>query len=153
MTLVEVIVVSVVMAIVLCAALPHFSRTAQRLGMERSAADLAHVLRYAHARAVSQSQTIQARLNAKARRVELSVVGLDGSETQVDDRFGASQTVPNSADLQMAGLDGPISEIRFFADGTAQEAVLWIDFGVTRYTVRVDGATSQVVSTSGTVAR
>lgn len=133
--------------------LPRFASTAERLRVERSASEVAQALRYAHARSVTENKGMLWRWNAEQRKGSLYAVTVDGTETELTDRFSASQPITAVASVEMTGPDGPIDEVHFYPDGTAEAASFTLTHGKRIYSVQVDAATSQVLYTTRSAPR
>ena len=121
--------------------------------MERSASEVAQVLRYAHSRAVAENTGMLWRWNAQERKGALYSVTPDGTESAIADRFTAFQPVLPAVTVAFTGPDGPIDEVVFYPDGTAGAASFVLTHGSRTYTVKVDAATSQVLFTAGAASR
>lgn len=154
--------VTVVLAVLLVAAIPRFQRTFQRLRAEQTAFEFAQLLRYAHERAVSQGGMMVVLWDAQARRAVLRVA----AEPVLPDEPPAcaeastplvpsveSAPVPSDISISIVREDQAGECVSFFPDGTSEPATLHIAQGGLDYTVTVDAATSQVRLSIGTAAR
>ncbi len=150
MTLLEIVIVSVVLGVLLVSSLPRFSQTAERLRVERGAAELAQLFRYAHARSIAEGKTVLWRWDESSRQIQLSTLTLDGTETPLSDRFKSTHPLDALAEFELSDGEEPIDEGRFFPDGTAERATARLAYRQIVYTVQVDDATGQISYTKGT---
>jgi len=145
-TLVELVLVAVVLAVLLTATVPGFRRTSERLRAERSAFELAQLLRLAHERAVTEGTETVWVWDAQRRRAYLE-----------SGRMVESSTLPEGLSLLLdrtgPGASGECSCVRFFPEGTSEPAALTLTSHDQAYTLTVDGATSHVLLAAGTPAR
>jgi Tfp pilus assembly protein FimT len=159
---VELVVVGVVLVVLLAAIAPRFNRTTQRLQAERTAFELAQLLRYAHGRAVAQGDVIVAAWDPQQRRVQLGAIsGAEREQWPADCEAAAaplvpareSSPVPAAVTVSLAREDRVVACVNFFPDGTSEPTTLHLLHEAHDYTVTVDGPTSQVVLTTRPLAR
>jgi len=114
--------------------------------MERTAFQLAQMLRTARTLAITQGHPIQWFWDSQAQQASLVVQQTDGSMAAVSGRFGQPQPIPTHVELSVVQSGQPVTQIDFFPDGTSQTTSLLIgDTSASRYHVALDGPTSQVV--------
>ena len=169
-TLIEVILVSVLVGILLVAAVPKFAQTSERLRVEHLTFEFAQLLRYAHERAVAQGQTVVWAWNPAARRAQLyDVVESDSriASAAIDERVARSAALPEGITLRFErapddvegsvqcpdGVPTDADCVHFFPDGTSDPTTLMLGLRELTYTVSVDGTTGQVVPSPGAPAR
>jgi len=159
-TLIEVVLVSIVLVILLAASLPAFLSTSQRLRAEHAAFEFAQLLRYAHARAVSDDAVAVWTWDGQLRRAQVRVVPqTDGQPAECSAINPAAAPVAQSAPLpeelavRIQLNDQPAACAGFFPDGTGDPVTVHLIQGARDYAITVHGATSQVVLAAGAAAR
>ena len=157
-TLLELILVSVVLSILLAAAVPRFQQTAQRLRAEQTAFECAQLLRMAHERAIAEGRDIVWVWNPQARRIQLyHVVTSDQTESleAIDERAARSAPFQQPVHLRIEqaaghcpdGLEPEAACIRFFSAGTSEATTLTLEIPHAAFVVTVDETTSRVALT------
>lgn len=167
-TLIELAIVSAVIAILLVTVVPRFQQTMLRLRAEQTAFELAHLLRYAHERAISSGQETVWGWDEAQRRAQLyaitrapnqppSVQPLRGREAS-SERLNAPSVSLEFAPGDSASPCPPEVAVgsgcvRFFPDGTSE--AMTITMRAPGYTCRVtvDETTSRVLLVEGPPAR
>ncbi len=141
-TLIELLFVVLALGFLLVSAAPSFSQGWSSLQTERTAFDVAQLLRTARTIAVSQAQPIDWRWDDSLRCMCLGASQTDGCSTgRLPGRFGRSRTLPEPVRWYK-----PAGHVRFFPDGTSEPATLLIgDESAPRYQITVDETTGQVV--------
>lgn len=133
-SLLELLIVLFILSLVAALAAPSFSRTLLSARLRASAAEVRATLGKARSHAAAEG------------RVREAVFDLDGGKFGLDNDTvlkGLSQPIRIGA-VRLAGADsrGPMARVRFFPDGTAEEAEVFVvagDGGEIR--VRVDPLT------------
>ena len=169
-TLLEVVLVSVVIVLLLAAAMPRFQQASERLRAEQTAFALTQLLRAAREQAVVQGRTVVWAWDPAARHAQLYglATAADGSltGTALAARTDAYGPVTPDCSLLVRRSDGqnPACEastglecadcscLHFFPDGTGEAAVLQVDHRGWRYTVTIDAATGAALLASGSAA-
>ena len=158
-TLIELILVSVVLSILLAAAVPRFQQTAQRLRAEQAAFECAQLLRMAHERAIAEGRDIVWVWDPQGRHIQLYRVIITGQEESVepiDERTARSAPLPQSVTLRLDeastgrcpnGLEAEAACIRFFSEGTSEATTLTLKIPHAAFVVTVDETTSRVALT------
>ena len=152
-TLIEVMLVAALLVVLLAAVVPKLQQTAQRLRAEGAAFELAHVLRYAHGRAVAQGDVLVASWDVEAHRLRLRAV--DGRDPQSWPRqcpvdavpvapSADSAIIPASIAVTLARQDQPASCVMFFPDGTSQPTTVHVTHHGRDYAIAIDPSTSDV---------
>jgi Tfp pilus assembly protein FimT len=152
-TLVEVILVAVVLVLLMVAAVPRFQETAQRLRAEQTAFELAQMLRYAHERAVTGGDAVTWVWDEEAGRASLELAAGDGESGLPEASVMRSAPLAAGLSVRVMRDDQPVDHLRFFPDGTSEPAAVSVLRRDRVYTVSVDGATSQVLLSTGPAAR
>ena len=161
-TLIEIILVAAVLVILLVSTLPRFQETSQRLHVERTAFEVAQLLRYAHGRAVSQGDVIVVTWDGEGRRASLG--SLDGTEPAAWPIDCSRQPLPLSPPLQSTSVpetvtvnlvreDRAVTCVNFFPDGTSDPTTLHLIHRALDYIVTVHGPTSYVALAARPAAR
>lgn len=144
-TFIELIFVALTLAVVMVAIVPRFEPMRTRLEAERTAFEVAQMLRSARVVAITQHQPVTWRWDEEARRMWLGVPQAGGDMTPVPGRFGQPRRLSERLALAVSHDDQPVTQIHFFPDGTSQSTLLLLTSdSVARYQIVVDGATSQV---------
>ena len=150
-TLVEVVLVTLVVALLAAAAVPRMSETAQRLRVEQTAAELAQLARAAHEQAVAGAQVVAWRWEGDARRAAVVVEGAAGLEGA---RLLESAPVPAAIEVTLAlPRAADCACARFFPDSTSDGGTVTLEAPAGAYTVAIDATTSQVALRSGPAPR
>ena len=158
---------TVVMALLLTAAIPRFRQTADRLRVEQAAFAVAQGLRTAHELAIAEGREVLWVWEAGTRRTRtLQQDAADGGvePLQWADRSlerrplldeGISLRIDYAAESLGCpqGLSSDSACIAFLADGSGERADVLVSGGGTTYTVTVDGATGSARVRAGTPAR
>jgi type II secretion system protein H len=137
-TLIEVVLVTAVLAILLVAAAPQFQRTADRLRVEQAASELAQLLRVAHARAVAEGRELLWAWDERARRARVRVS--EGEELL------AGSPIPEEISVRLTGSGG-VSEcacVHFLPSGVSEAATVSVASARHELALTIDEATSQV---------
>jgi len=148
-----VVLVSVVLSMLLAASIPAFSGTAKRLEMERTAFSLAQLMRYAHARAVTEGREVAWVWDGRERRAQLEALSDAGAWSRLEERGTQSPAVASEITISLSREGRPLDALSFFPDGTSDAATLLILRGEHAYQVTVDATTSQVLLETGPAAR
>ncbi len=142
-TLIELIFVMVILGWLLVAAMPRLRQGWTALEMERTAFELAQMLRTARVLAITTNQPITWTWNADTRRAVLQQA--TDPPTPLTGRLGRPRAVPQEVALSVLQSEQPVERITFLPDGTSQSTMLLIgDAFAPRSRVTVDGSTSQV---------
>lgn len=145
-TFIELVFVTLVLGILLVAALPSIQRGWSTLQMERTTFVLAQTLRTARTLAITQGRPIDWIWDAQAREVRLSSQPATGEPVAVPGRLGAPRVIPAAIELAVLQRGQPVERISFFPDGTSQSTSLLIGgTSAPRYQIALNGSTSQVV--------
>ena len=138
-TLIEIVIVTVIIAILATASIPRLSQTAQRLRAEHAAFEMVQLLRLAHERAVSESTEAQWVWDDATRRVRVEPSGT------------RSAPLPEGIAVQVSRQGEPVecACVRFFPGGTSEPVTVTVG----AYRMTIDEATSQVFLRTGTPAR
>lgn len=154
-TLIELILVSVILAILLVAAIPNFQRSSRHFSLEQHAFELAHLLRYARERAVAESQSIVWTWDSAQRRAHLEAVGEDGRATALEEHNVYSARLEPAAAMAIAnkGEQTNCDCVHFFPDGSADGAEINLESQGDVYKILVDAQTGQTTLTAGAAAR
>ena len=156
-TMIELALVTVVLAILAVVTIPQFQATAQRLRAEQAACDVAQLLRYAHARAVSEGVEVMADWEERNKRFQLYDVSTTTNgfapPQPVQTRFGNSRPLPDGVELTFEHTEGELNTVRFFPDGTSETTTVLVHHDKTNYTITVDAPTSRILLSSGTPSR
>ena len=142
-TLVEVVLVTLVLALLLTAAVPRFAQTAQRLQTEQTAFALAQLLRYAHERAVVQGRPMVWVWDEPSRRARVASVDETGQRQWLTEHVSRSRPVRDDIEVTLAREGAEVDAVTFFPDGTSDAATLRVVHRPFSYTVTVDATTSQ----------
>ena len=158
-TLIELALVTVTVGILALAALPRFQHTAERLSAERSAFQVAQLLRYAHTIAVSQGRETVFAWDPDARTARVLVLEFDPSGnatiTQVEEHLAPRSLEAKEARLHIEpgnnALGCPLQQtslgeecLHLFPDGTSEPATAALTLGAHAYAITIDEATSHV---------
>lgn len=165
-TLIELVLVTVVIAILVAAAVPRFATTAARLRLEQQAFSVTQWLRYAHELAVSEARESVWAWDPGARHTyvleHLPADSQTGAEQWLDRSPSARSPLARETPLTLTqeepvGCPDTLSPnagcIHFFPDGTSESALVTLGSAEPFYTISVDGTTSHIVLTPGTPAR
>lgn len=142
-TLLELALVTVVMAVLLLAVLPRFQQTVQRMRVERTAFALAQLVRVARARAVAGEAPVVWVWEAQERRVRLARQAPDGAREWLDDTASRSRRIEPDVTVAVTRDDTTAEEITCFPDGTCEAAVIDVVRLPHAYEVSVHAATGQ----------
>jgi Tfp pilus assembly protein FimT len=145
-TLIELALVAVTLAVLLVSAVPHVRRGAANMQTERTAFQVAQMLRTARAVAISEGCAVDwvVGRDHNAQRVSL----------ELDDSTCAGKTIPTRMARTMVVPPpitvNPIDRVRFSPDGTSQSTTIVVtDDTIPRYHITVDGSTSLVQTRAG----
>jgi type II secretion system protein H len=159
-TFIEVILVTILLAILLTTAMPKFQQTAQRLRLEQGTFELAQLLRYARERAIAEGRTMIWAWDHEARQASVQPEAEDGgdgaaAEDQDAVRWTRSGRLPAGSAVAVAVGEVLVdcACIRFFADGTADPVEVAIVDGMLRLAITVKGPTGEVRVATGPLAR
>ncbi len=157
-TLIELALIAVVLGVLLTAAIPRLSRSAQRLRVEQTAFELVHLLRAAHEQAVSLGVAMVWVWDAE--RLKARVQPDPDSTPDVGLPVGPSEIltgspVPAGMSVQLTRNEATVECrcVRFFPDGTSEPTTLTVSLGDQTYTATVDAITSHVTLIAGIPAR
>ena len=148
-TFVELVFVTLLLTILLMAAAPNFRGTWRGLQMERSAVDMAQMLRSARVLAIARAEPVRWEWDERLQRAQLMLLH-ESPEGQVEPapiegRLGRAHVLPGEVALTVWREDEPVKDIQFFPDGTSDSTrLLFGDPNDPRYQIEVDGSTSVV---------
>ncbi len=154
-TLIELTLITVVIGILLAAAIPRLHHTARRMRVEHMAFELTHLLRAAHELAVTTGEETVWVWDEDARQAWVT----PGSSV-VPDPSDSSDVITSSTMLE--GTEVLLTRdafevgcrcIHFYPEGTSESTTVGVSFGDQVYTATVDAITSQVTLIAGTPAR
>jgi type II secretion system protein H len=155
-TLIEVVIVTAVMAILLMASLPRFQQSSERLRVEQRAFEFAQLLRYARERAVTQSRDTFWVWDDDARRAHLAQADELERLERLEER-GAESAELAPGVMVLVDADSPPARcddcVQFLPDGTATAATVTITRDELAYSIAVDGATGRATVSAGAPAR
>ena len=155
-TLIELGLVVTVLAVLLLAATPRFQGTAERLRTEQRAFELAHLLRYARERAITQALEVRWRWDEEERRVAVEALGDSGQWARLEERVAQSAPLTSQMALSVSDRQGEPVDcacVQFSPDGTTTPTSVVLRRGEEAFTVTVDGATGQPTVTAGLAPR
>ena len=117
--------------------------------MERSASEVAQMLRSARVLAITRGEPVVWRWDAQHQRVQLAALQeqTDGrvEAAPIEGRLGRARTLSGDMEVTILREEQPVTEIQFLPDGTSDStSVLFGDPNDPRYQIEVHGATSQV---------
>lgn len=142
-TLIELALVSVVMAALMLAVLPRFQDVLQRSRVERAAFALAQMVRVARARAVTGETPIVWVWAAEERRVQLAQPQPDGTRVWLEEAAARSRPVEPEVTVAVTREGATEEAFTCFPDGTCEAAVIDVVRGSQGYEVSVQAATGQ----------
>ena len=142
-----------VLVLLMVAAVPRFQETAQRLRAEQTAFELAQMLRLAHERAVTGGDAVTWVLDEEAGRASLELAAGDGGSVVPEESVVRTAPLATGLSVRVTRDHQRVDRVRFFPDGTSEPATLSVLRRDRTYTVSVDGATSQVLLSTGPAAR
>ena len=148
-TLLELVLVCVVLSVLLAASLPRFQQSVERLRLERTAFELAQLLRYAHERAVGQGVELLWQWDDAAQRARITAPPPSPERLAESGRAPEGVAVTLVRDQQVVNCRC----IRFFPDGTTESTLVRLGSGRGDYTLQVNGATGQVRLAAGAAPR
>ncbi len=143
------VLVTVVLAMLLVAAVPNFTGTAARLQTEQTAFALAQLFRYAHERAVTQGEPIAWVWDPDARQARLEIDPIEGEPLPLEERGTHRRVASEAIDVALTRDEVPVERVTFFPDGTSEAATLVVSHRGRAYTVTVHATTSRVTLTDG----
>jgi prepilin-type N-terminal cleavage/methylation domain-containing protein len=159
-TLIELTLVAAVLALLLAVSIPRFAQTAERLRAEQAAFELAQLLRVAHERAVFEEREVVWTWDEQARRARIAAAaGAPGPDPDDGEPAMALRSstaaLPRPLTVSLTREDDAVDCqcIRFFPQGTSEATTVTLQFRSRRYTMQVDGTTSQVALTAGAAPR
>lgn len=158
-TLVEIVLVAIVIGALLVSSVPGFVRTMERLRAERSAFELAQLLRSAREQAVTGGDPVTWSWDPQTRRVRLEAIpeGPQPPDPDEEPADGAEESaaLPEGLDVTLERAQDPVDCrcVRFFPDGTGESTTLVVTLNEHHYTITVQEATGQVGIRSGAAAR
>jgi len=148
-TLIELILVSIVLAVLIAVAVPGFSKTSRRFQSEQTAFHLAQFLRYARGLAVIEQATIAAAWDEDSRRIYLERL-LESDWVRISGSRTRSDAVSSGITVSLMLEDRPAERVRFFPDGTSERAALFLSHQDYLYTVAIHATTGQASLTTET---
>ena len=135
--------VTVVIAVLLTAAVPRLQQTAQRMRAEQAAFEMAQLLRAAHEQAVVCGYETVWVWEGESRRARI-----ESASGSSDGTAGVINSAPLPAGLTLSlSRDGAPVEcqcVRFFPEGTSESSTLTVTLHEEAFTATVDEATGQV---------
>jgi len=143
-TLIELALITVILGLLLTAAIPRLQQTARRMRVEQSAFELVQLLRAAHEQAVVGGREVVWVWDAEAGRARI-----EPGEAMTSRAFPEGLSVLLTQDGQAVAC----SCVRFFPEGTSEPATLTVRLQEQLITATVDDATGQVRLVPGAVAR
>lgn len=149
-TLVELLLVTIIIAVLLSAAVPHFADSFSHLALETAAGDMAETVRFAQAKAIAQERPYRLRINTESSEYQLFVRNASALQDEYE-RLGTSHGkpvyLPRGVRCQgvVAGdlIYSPICTLDFSPDGSVEIA------GVTAGRYSGSGALGE--GTTGTI--
>lgn len=153
-TLIELAVVAAVLAIVTVSAVPHLQRGWVSAQTERTAFQVAQSLRAARTLAITGARMVDWIWDGEGRRVCVGSSDAAGcAAADSHDRLARPRRVPSPLRLAVTHDGQAVSRVRFFPDGTSQSSTVVVnDAASPRYTIDIDGPTSQVAVHAATLA-
>ena len=153
-TLIELVVVAAVLAVVMVSAVPHLQRGWVSAQTERTAFQVAQSLRAARTLAITGTRMVDWIWDGEGRRVCVgSSEAVDCAAADPHDRLAGPRRVPSPLRLAVTHDGQAVSRVRFFPDGTSQSSTVVVnDAASPRYTIVIDGSTSQVAVHAATLA-
>ena len=145
-TFIELIFVTVVLGLLLAAAIPRMQQGWVSFQTEQAAFELAQTLRVARVVAITQSQPVIWTWDAQTRQVALGGPTQDDTITPLAGRAGRPYRVASPISLTIKSEGAPNSRLQCFPDGTCDAAsIVLSNRTASRYCVTVDGSTGRVV--------
>jgi len=141
--------VTVVLAAIVTVTTPVLSSHMRRLEVERTALELAQVLRHGRARAVMHASPVVWRWNAQTRTGRLKETA-EGKLQDVPGRFAASGPLPVSYAVRVTSDTPPGDDILFRPNGTSESSMISLESSGHTYTLTVDAGTGHVAIARGT---
>lgn len=137
-----------VIAILLAATAPRFSRTLRKLRLERTAWSLVQSLRFARAQAIILEKDVDWIWDSDDRWFDLAI-SEDGYFKPLKEWRLKKGSLSDDVAITLLRDGIPARRIRFFPDGTNESLDLTVEQPANSYTIAVDGATGQVVLSIG----
>lgn len=153
-TLIELALITVIIGILLTAAVPRLQQTARRMRVEQAAYQLAQFLRAAHEQAVAGSQEVVWVWDADAGRARIGP-GAGRAPSPGTPEPMTSPSFPSGLSVLLTRDGGAVecNCVRFFPEGTSEPTTLTVRLQEQLITATVDDATGQVRLSPGTAAR
>jgi type II secretion system protein H len=142
-TLVELLVVTLILAVVVGICVPQFRSTFRHLQLQVTASDVATLLTYASRRAVTRGEMVRIHFDADGRRYWLARADEAASAVafeKISGKFGRVATVPGPISLAPSTRD-----VTFYPDGRADRfEMLIVDDSQAGYRLVTDARTGRV---------
>lgn len=155
-TLIELALITVILGVLMTAAIPRLQQTARRMRVEQAAFELAQLLRAAHEQALAGGREVVWVWDADAGRARIE----SGESGRVPASPGTLETMtspPFPEDLSVLltqdGQAVSCSCVRFFPEGTSEPATLTVRLQEQLITETVDDATGHVRLVPGAATR
>jgi type II secretory pathway pseudopilin PulG len=144
-TLIELIFVTAILVFITALAVPRFSGSFKFLAARNFVFDAASFARYAQAAAITDAAVYRLVLDPGKKILKIESyagTGLDDEELTEIWRLEKSKLMPDSVSIDLNSVE---NKIKFYPDGTADEAVISITAsGGKSYTLSVKGVTGYV---------
>lgn len=145
-TFIELIFVTVVLGLLLAAAIPRMQQGWVTFQTEQAAFELAQTLRIARVLAITQSQPVIWTWNAQTRQVALGRPAQDDTLAPLAGRAGRPYLLARPMSLTIEPEGTPNARFQFFPDGTCDAASIMLSNRLaSHYCIAVDGSTGRVV--------
>ena len=126
-TLIEIILVVIVLSIIAGFAVPNFSKTYAYIQLQRSAQDLAYLMRYAQSRAVTKNTTVRLQFDEDFSAYWLAEKIKDEEEAEeeefkrISSRLGKTVKIPSGLKIEM---EEEVDSLNFYPDGSIDKKAI-----------------------------
>ncbi len=144
-TFIELVFITLILGILMLAALPRMQHGWSHLQTERTAFQLAQSLRAARVLAIAQGVPVQWKWDADARTVQLFTQQADGSLVEIPGHLGHLSIPAKGVPVSVLQDGQPVETVMFLADGTTHTTTVLLGASAApSFTIALDGSTSQV---------